>query len=181
MALYSQTIATTDFSLLRPPKGIWGQLIEELLKRRVEVPDDLRTDESRATIDAIAPTAFPAVMPVVLLGWFRWFTIRAVVVALIGMFGLLAGPSLAGIHWWRGWSPVSFFYALSAPWVAVLLASLLIPTLIHSFLAGLKADRDIAAVIPPPDGTGATADHAAEPSKPTSRTRRAARARRVRT
>jgi hypothetical protein len=153
MPSYSQAISTTDFGLLRPPKGTWARLIEAIQKQRIEVPDVLRTDESQAAMDAIAPTAVPAVLPVVLLQWFRWLTLRAIVVALIGMVGLLVGPSLAAVHWWRGWSPVSFLYALSAPWVAVLVVSLLIPTFMLAFVAGLRADRDIATVIPPADGT----------------------------
>lgn len=172
MALYSQTLGTTDFSLLRPPRGTWGRLLEAMQKRRVEVPDVLRTDESKAEMDSIVPTAVPAVMPVVLLEWFRWLTVRAVLVALIGMIGVLVGPSLAGVHWWRGWSPVSFLYAVSAPWVAILVGSLLIPTFVNAFLAGLRADRDLAVVIPPRDGRGPVADNAIKHSKARPRTRR---------
>lgn len=172
MALYSQTLGTTDFSLLRPPMGNWGRLLEAMQKRRVEVPDVLRTDESKAEMDSIVPTAVPAVMPVVLLEWFRWLAVRAVLVALIGMIGVLVGPSLAGVHWWRGWSPVSFLYALSAPWVAILVGSLLIPTFVNAFLAGLRADRDLAAVIPPGDGRAPVADDATKHSKARPRARR---------
>jgi len=159
---YSQAIVTTDFSLLKPPKGTWGRLIEALQKQRVDVPDVLRTDQSKAAMDAIVPTAVPAVLPVVLLDWFRWLSLRAIYVALIGMFGLLAGPSLAGVHWWHGWTPVSFLYALSAPWVGILLVALIIPTFLQGLIAGLRADRDLAAVMNPADGTAPIADENAE-------------------
>ena len=164
MPSYSQMIATTDFSLLKPPKGTWGRLIEALQKQRVGVPDVLRTDETKAAMDAIVPTAVPAVLPVVLLYWFRWLSLHAIYVALIGMVGLLSGPFLADVHWWRGWSPVSLLYALSAPWVAVLVISLIIPTFVQGFIAGLQADRDLAAVISPGDGASPT--QPATPEKP---------------
>jgi hypothetical protein len=143
MPSFGQVVVDTDFSVVRPPKGIWGRFLDEIQKRRVDIPAVLLTDESKATVDAFAPDAFPIVVPVVLLRWFRWLGTRAVVVALIGMAGLLIGPSLATIHLWRSWSPVSLLYAVSAPWVALLLVSLLIPPMTHSFVAGLKADRDL--------------------------------------
>jgi hypothetical protein len=143
MPSFGQFVVGTDFSVVRPPKGIWGRFLDEIQKRRVDIPSVLLTDESKAKVDAFAPDAFPIVVPVVLLRWFRWLGARAVAVALIGMGGLLIGPFLATVHWWRGWSPVSLLYAVSAPWVAVLLVSLLIPPLAHSLVAGLKADRDL--------------------------------------
>src|SRR5712692_10066730 len=66
MPSYGQAVANMDFSLLRPPQGTWSRLIEAIQKQRVPVPDVLLTDESKATVDAIVPTGFPAVMPAVL-------------------------------------------------------------------------------------------------------------------
>jgi hypothetical protein len=143
MPSYGQVVVGTDFSVLRPPKGIWARFIEEIQKRRVEIPKVLLTEESKATVDAFAPDAFPIVVPAVLLQWLRWLGLRAVYVAVVGMAGLLVGPSLANVHWWRGWSPVSLLYGITAPWVVWLLISLLIPALTQGFVAGLHADRDL--------------------------------------
>jgi hypothetical protein len=146
MPSFGQVVVGTDFSVVRPPKGTWGRFLSEIQKRRVDLPEDLLTDESKATVDAFAPDAFPIVLPVVLLRWLRWLGMRAVAVALIGMAGLLIGPYLATANWWRGWSPVSVLYAVSAPWVAMLLVSLLIPPMTHSLVAGLRADRDLERI-----------------------------------
>lgn len=140
---YGQFVASTNFRILRPPKGIWGRFVDEIQKRRVQVPKELLTEESKATIDAFAPDAFPIVIPVVLLEWLRWLGVRAVFVAIIGTAGLFIGPALSEVHWWRGWSPVSLLYAVTAPWVVVLLFSLLIPSMTQRFVAGLEADRDL--------------------------------------
>jgi hypothetical protein len=146
MPSYGQVVVTTDFSVVRPPKGIWARFLDELQKRRVKVPPELLTEESKATIDAIAPPAFPIVVPVVLLQWLRWIGLRAVYVAVVGMAGLLIGPILANVHWWRGWSPVSLLYGVTAPWVLLLLITLLIPALMQGLVAGLQADRDLQKV-----------------------------------
>jgi len=143
MPSFGQFVVGTDFSIVRPPQGIWGRFLDEIQKRRVDIPPVLLTDKSKATVDAFAPDAFPIVVPVVLLRWFRWLGTRAVAVALIGTAGLLIGPFLASVHWWRGWSPVSLLYAVSAPWVGFLVVSLLIPPLTHSFVGGLQADREL--------------------------------------
>jgi len=163
MPSYGQVVVATDFSVLRPPKGIWARFLDELQKRKVKVPPELLTEESKATIDAIAPPAFPIVVPVVLLQWLRWLGFRAVYVAVVGMAGLLIGPVLANVHWWRGWSPVSLLYAVTAPWVLMLLITLLIPPLTQGFVAGLHADRDLQKVFnkaskkPPEPGSSRSA------------------------
>src|SRR5712692_7116704 len=146
MPSFGQVVVATDFSVVRPPKGIWARFLDELQKRRVKVPPELMTEESKATIDAIAPPAFPIVVPVVLLQWLRWIGLRAVYVAVVGMAGLLIGPILANVHWWRGWTPVSLLYGMTAPWVLLLLITLLIPALTQGLVAGLQADRDLQKV-----------------------------------
>jgi len=164
MPSYGQAVATMDFSLLRPPQGTWAKLLEAIQKQRVPVPDVLLTDESKATIGAVVPAAFPVVMPVVLLQGLRWLSGRATYVALFGMVGLLTGPFLAGVHWWRGWSPVSMLYALSAPSAIILIISLLMPAFVQAFVAGVKADRDLGEVFKATNGVSPVPDDATQPS-----------------
>lgn len=171
MPSYGQAVATMDFSLLRPPQGTWARLLEAIQKQRVPVPDVLLTDESKATIGAVVPAAFPVVMPVVLLQGLRWLSGRATYVALFGMVGLLTGPFLASIHWWRGWSPVSLLYALSAPSAFILIVSLLMPAFVQAFVAGLRADRDLGDVFEAANVASPVPDDATKHSRARPRTR----------
>lgn len=183
MPSYGLAVANTDFSLLRPPQGTWAKLIEAMQKQRVPVPDVLRTDEAQATVDAVAPSAFPVVMPLVLLQGLRWLSGRAAYVALFGMVGLLTGPFLASIHWWRGWSPVSLLYALSAPSALILIASLLMPAFVQAFVAGLRADRDLEQLFKAANGASPVPEDATTPSRarPGTRSTRVANQRKRKT
>jgi hypothetical protein len=146
MPLYGHNVLTTDFRILSPPKGVWALFIGAIQKRRVDIPPVLLSPEAEAEMDALLPTTVPAIMPAVLTRILVTVGIRAIYVALLGLAGLLVGPQLSQIHWWWNWSPVAVLYALSAPWTALLLISMVLPLVTQAFMAGLSADAAFEVV-----------------------------------
>ena len=146
MPLYGHNVLTTDFRVLSPPKGGWAIFIDAIHKRRVALPPELLSSATEVEMDALLPTIVPAIMPAVLTRILVTVGIRAIYVALLGLTGLLVGPQLSQIHWWWKWSPVAVLYALSAPWTALLLISMVLPLVTQAFLAGLSADATFEVV-----------------------------------
>jgi hypothetical protein len=148
MPLYAAGLSGAAFSRLRPSKGAWRAFTAALEEERIVIPPDALGQEVEAAMDKFLPEAVPAVAPLAVLKMLRLLAIRAAFVGVIGIVGILAGPALARVHWWRGWSPVAVLYGVSAPLAVMLLMSLLLPFILQSFLTGLEVDAALEAASP---------------------------------
>jgi len=171
MPLYAAGLSGAAFSRLRPSRGAWRAFTNALEAERITVPPEALGEEVEIAMDSFLPKAVPAVAPLAVLKMLRLLALRAAFVGVIGILGILAGPALARVHWWHGWSPVAILYAVSAPLAALLLMSLLLPFILQSFLTGLDADAALE------DATPKERQASAIKSKRTPRSSRAPRAR----
>lgn len=167
MPLSSAGMSAAAFARLRPPKGSWRVFTDALRAERIELPPETVGEEVENAMDELLPRAIPVVAPVAVVKMLRLLALRAAFVGAVGLIGILAGPALAQVHWWRGWSPVSILYGISAPVALFLLTSLLIPFILQSFLLGLEVDAalDQGSSTPP-------SEHSPQASARTRRPRR---------
>ena len=170
MHQYGQSLLSADFEVLRPPPGSWATLVKAIQSRRVEVPPEVTSDQAAAEVDATLLGVVPSVTPLVLLQIIYKLSARAIAVAVVGLVGLLVGPLLAHVHWLLGWSPVALLYAVTAPWAALLLVSLILPLLIQTFVSGLKASKKFDELSSTPDQS-APSEPAAKPRRRTAKRR----------
>ncbi len=152
MPMYGQALLATDFTALRPSSGLWSAFLQAI-EKHVPVPSELKEKEVMATMETLVPKAVPSLIPVAVLQLGYRLAWRATLVGLVGVIGVLLGPTLARLHWWRGWSPVSFLYAVSMPATILLLVSLIGPMIIQVYLASRISDRALSEVVgtPPAD------------------------------
>lgn len=140
MPLYAANLTRTTFSRLRPPKGSWRILTEALELENLVLPPEAKGEEAEAAMDTLLPDAVPAVAPMAIWKMLRLLALRAAFIGVVGIVGILAGPALASVRIWHGWSPVSILFGVSAPLAGLLLISLLLPFVLQSFLSGLEFD-----------------------------------------
>ncbi len=141
----SRELRSIDLSSVSFGAETWQALRQGLTREKIDFPT-LSPEEEKQLANMVPPlvrTALPmAFLDIILrLAW------RAVALSMIALLGLLVGPQLAEVHWWHGWSPVSILYAVPAPWAMVLLASLVMPVIVHVYLAGQELNR----LEPPPE------------------------------
>lgn len=146
MPAYAQSLISSwsDFSALRPNPMLLSDFIQRMRQRPIKLPVEFEDDAEVAKASAIFSEELPALIPSALLAIVASLSSRAVAVAVVGSFGMLAGPWLASIQvgWLRGWSPVAVLYAFSAPVIPLLLGSILIPIFGYGYLAYRRADQD---------------------------------------
>src|ERR1700680_3530051 len=126
MAAYAFMLSGADYSMARP-RGVIDAFLRALANRQVTLPDGADDHEAIAEADRLMEEEIPSLLPVVLLRIFEWLAMRAAVVAVLGLCGLLVGPHLADFRWFDGWSHVSGVIALAAPLALLLVVSLTLP------------------------------------------------------
>jgi len=140
MPAYSLAISNADYSIARP-RGALRKFLEAIRAKGLELPPELSDEGDVGVISAAFDEVIPAFIPVTLLDIQAWVAFRALLLACLGILGVLVGPPLSDVHWPGGWSPVVLFIAPSIPFALVLLVSLLMPFITLAYLARLRLDR----------------------------------------
>lgn len=170
MAQFAQTLLGTDLRDLKlTPEG-WLILLRSYQEAGTEVAQESMTAESAQTAAKELESWLPGMARQSVLDLTSFAALQAVLAGCVATIGLFAGPSLANVHWWHGWSPVVLLYAASLPIGLSLLFYGLVPFIVSRFLAALRLHREAA----PPEVDNRPASTAKETPTPRRRASRKA-------
>lgn len=142
----AQAILATNWAPLLPREGAWKAYIVALRRHRLGLPDDLTTDQMNAMADDLVPRIIEVFWPGTLMTALLWLAYRAAGLAVLGLLGMLVGPSLARTHWWRGWSPIALLYGISAPLALMLVLTFIAPVLLLFAVTMFETDHKSKAL-----------------------------------
>jgi hypothetical protein len=141
MSQYASTLLSTDLSDVRLAPSELSAFLSTLQGEGIEFPKEAVTIEAAEKV----ATALHGVLPILalqaILKMISVAAMQAVLAGSISVVGLLIAPTLSGVVWWRGWSPVSILYAAAIPSSLSLVLYGFVPFIVTRFLAALRLRR----------------------------------------
>jgi hypothetical protein len=135
-------LSSRDLRLLRRGLREMGTDVLDAIKQEgfdltAEVPPAERPRVARLTA-RIAAELTPHVVLRILFGQ----STRALILGVAALGGIMAGPQLERFHVGY-WSPVAVWYALCMPLAFRLLAALVVPLLLRTYLSALRVSTEV--------------------------------------
>jgi hypothetical protein len=175
MGQFAHTLLGEELRFIRVSPAGWTVFISEFQKAGLDVPSELLTAKAAATASKELQISLPGLVRQSIVDFTSLAAVQALLAGAVAVIGLILGSTLGDIHWWRGWSPVSIFYAASLPTGLSLVISSTLPFMVARLLAALRLQDEIAAPAvgsPAPAVTPVSSHASVEAAKPK---RRAAR------
>lgn len=147
MAQFTQTLLGTDLRDVRITAGGWKVLLQSYQEAGIQFPAEALTAESADAAAKEVETWLPGAARQSVLDWTSLAAFQAILAGCVAIIGLVVGPTLTTLHWWRGWSPVSILYAVSLPTGLAILLFGLVPFIVSRFLAALRLRSETANAV----------------------------------
>ena len=134
-----------DLRAMRITPAVWQVFLAEFQKVGIELPPELLTPESAQEATKQLEFSLPGLVRQSVVDFSSLAAIQALLAGVVAVVGLLVGQTLADMHLWRGWSPVSVLYAAALPTGLSLVGYGLLPFIVARLMAALRLQSEIAA------------------------------------
>ncbi len=150
MGQFAHTWLGEDLRAVKVTPAAWKVFLAEFQKAGIEIPAELLTSESAEAATRQLETSLPGLVRQSVVDFSSLAAMQALLAGVVVVAGVIVGQTLADIHWWHGWSPVSVLYAAALPTGLSLVGFGLLPFMVARLIAALRLQSEIAS--------GSTAD-----------------------